>query len=76
MSPPPPVTCLKCTLRLFRGFNIKTNDLEVWNKGHNLQAVLGLLILTLASAAFIASALNCGFSAARTALAQIAEKRM
>lgn len=37
---------------------------------------LGLRTLTLASAAFSASLLNCGFNAARTALAQIAEKRM
>lgn len=39
-------------------------------------AGLGLRTLTLASAARRASALNCGFNAARTALAQIAEKRM
>lgn len=37
---------------------------------------LDLMTLTLASAAFSASVLNCGFSAARTALAQMAEKRM
>lgn len=44
----------------------------------NLHAVadLGLRTLTLASAAFTASVLNCGFNAARTALAQTAEKRM
>lgn len=36
----------------------------------------GTQTLTLDSATFIASTLNCGFSAARTALAQIAEKRM
>lgn len=46
----------------------------------NLHAVadlgLSLKTLTLASAAFTASVLNCGFNAARTALAQIAEKRM
>lgn len=39
-------------------------------------AGLGLRTLTLASAAFTASVLNCGFNAARTALAQMAEKRM
>lgn len=44
----------------------------------NLQAVadLGFRTLTFDSAILTASALNCGFNAARTALAQIAEKRM
>lgn len=39
-------------------------------------AGLGLRTLTLVSAHFRASVLNCGLSAARTALAQIEEKRM
>lgn len=44
----------------------------------NLHAVaaLGFRTLTLDSATLTASVLNCGFSAARTALAQMAEKRM
>lgn len=39
-------------------------------------AFFGLRTLTLASAAFNASVFSCGFSAARTAPAQMEEKRM
>lgn len=56
--------------------SLTTTDNMYYVMNLRYAAVLGLRTLTLASAAFIASVLYCGFRAARTALAQIAEKRM
>lgn len=51
-------------------------DSKRYYKNLHAEFTFGLRILTFASAAFIASVFNCGFNAARTALAQMAEKRM